>query len=89
MEWFDSRLMPRRGLLLRMQPTPFLGQMQYFLQRLPRIPQRRRLQNLLLQPSLVGCVRRALQTLSQVRLRLAAEIRNSAATQRLTVGIMT
>jgi hypothetical protein len=50
--------------------------MQYFLQKLPRVPQRRRL-----------------QTLSQVRLRLrpkrAAELRNSAATQRLTVDTMT
>jgi hypothetical protein len=66
----------RLGLLLRIQPTPFLWRMQYFLQKLPRVPQRRRL-----------------QTLSQVRLRLrpkrAAELRNSAATQRLTVDTMT
>ncbi len=44
--------------------------MQYFLQKLPRVPQRRRLQSLLMQPPLAGCVQRALQTLSQVRLRL-------------------
>ena len=66
----------RLGLLLRIQPTPFLWRMQYFLQKLPRVPQRRRL-----------------QTLSQVRLRLrpkrAATLRNSAATQRLTVDTMT
>ena len=46
-----------------------------------------------MQPPLAGCVRRALQTLSQVRLRLrpkrAATLRNSAATQRLTVDTMT
>ena len=83
----------RLGLLLPMQPTPFLWRMQYFLQKLPRVPQRRRLQSLLMQPPLAGCVRRALQTLSQVCLRLrpkrAAELRNSVATQRLTVDTVT
>jgi len=86
----------RLGLLLPMQPTPFLWRMQYFLQKLPLVPQRlqsRRLQSLLMQPPLAGCVRRALQTLSQVCLRLrpkrAAELRHSVATQRLTVDTMT
>jgi hypothetical protein len=36
----------RLGLLLRIQPAPFLWRMQYFLQNLPLVPQRRRLQTL-------------------------------------------
>ena len=36
----------RLGLLLPMQLTPFLWRLQYFLQKLPRVPQRRSLQTL-------------------------------------------